>query len=324
MAREKQMLERSRLLARWHAAFAALGIALALGCANEPWPRPAAMPNEQFDAEFREWRDDRRSRLVAPGSGPVTWVGLWELPSGDAGLGADSTLPIVLPASDAPRVMGTLRRTGQVVRFEPAPHAKVQLGDSSNTPVTTGLTLESDRGDSATVLAVGSLRMRVHGEPGTDRLWLRAWDVDDPIRETFTLPETFAPDTLWRIAARFEPFKDPREYRVADIAGGTQAYRAPGKLVFHVGRKEYRLTPFADSASRDYFVMFWDSTAMTATYEAGRYLHVPFPDSTGWTVVDFNRSYNPPCVFTAYSTCALPLRENRLPLAVTAGEKRAR
>jgi uncharacterized protein (DUF1684 family) len=41
-------------------------------------------------------------------------------------------------------------------------------------------------------------------------------------------------------------------------------------------------------------------------------------------VLDFNRTYNPPCVFTPHSTCAFPPRENRLPLAITAGEKRAR
>lgn len=317
------MLERSRSGARWHTASAAFGLSLALSCSNEPWPRPAAMPNEQFVAEFGVWRDDRRSRLVAPGSGPVSWVGLWELPPGDIALGADSSLPIVLPAMDAPRVMGTLQRSGQVVRFTPAPRAKVALGDSVRTPVTDALTLVNDRADSATVLAVGSLRMRVHAEPGTERLWLRVWDVDNPARASFTLPESFVPDTAWRISALLQPFEQARMYRVADIAGGSQAYQAPGELVFHVGGKEHRLTPFADSTSRDYFVMFWDSTALTTTYEAGRYLRVPFPDSTGWTVIDFNRSYNPPCVFTAYSTCALPPRENRLQLAIPAGEKRA-
>ncbi len=316
------MRERSRVWTRLYAAFTAFGFSFALGCSNEPWPRPAAIPNEQFAAEFREWRQERRSRLVAPGSGPVTWVGLWELPSGDIALGADSTLPIVLPTADAPRLMGTLQRIGQVVRFAPAPRAEVHLGDSISTPVRAALTLANDRTDSATVLAVGSLRMRVHAEPGTERLWLRVWDVNHPARESFTLPSSFAPDTLWRIAAVLQPFKQAREYRVADIAGGSQAYRAPGELLFQVEGKEHRLTPFADSTSRDYFVMFWDSTAVTATYEAGRYLHVPFPDSTGWTVIDFNRSYNPPCVFTAYSTCALPPRENRLTLTVTAGEKR--
>jgi uncharacterized protein (DUF1684 family) len=68
--------------------------------------------------------------------------------------------------------------------------------------------------------------------------------------------------------------------------------------------------------------MLWDSTALSTTYGAGRYLRVPLADSTGWTVIDFNRTYNPPCVFTAFSTCAFPPPENRLPFAVTAGEKR--
>jgi hypothetical protein len=40
----------------------------------------------------------------------------------------------------------------------------------------------------------------------------------------------------------------------------------------------------------------------------------------GRTVVDFNRAYNPPCAFNAYSTCPLPPPENRLDLAITAGE----
>jgi uncharacterized protein (DUF1684 family) len=70
--------------------------------------------------------------------------------------------------------------------------------------------------------------------------------------------------------------------------------------------------------------MFRDSTALATTYQAGRYVRAALPDPTGWTVLDLNRAYNPPCVFTEYSTCALPPPENHLALAVTAGEKRAR
>jgi len=163
----------------------------------------------------------------------------------------------------------------------------------------------------------------LHGEPGTDRLWLRVWDEEHPARDAFRLPASFAPDTAWRVSARFERFREPRGYRVADITGGTLEYRSPGKLVFRIGRREHRLAAFADSTSRDFFVVFWDSTGTATTYEAGRYLRVPLPDADGWTVIDFNRAYNPPCVFTRYSTCALPPRENRLRLAITAGEKRA-
>ena len=109
---------------------------------------------------------------------------------------------------------------------------------------------------------------------------------------------------------------------MADVAEGMQVYHSPGELVFRVAGREYRLAVSADSGSRDYFIMLWDSTATTSTYGAGRYLRAPVADSTGWTVIDFNRTYNPPCAFTAFSTCAFPPPENRLPFAIDAGEKR--
>ena len=38
-------------------------------------------------------------------------------------------------------------------------------------------------------------------------------------------------------------------------------------------------------------------------------------------MIDFNKSYNPPCVFTPYATCPLPADDNVLDVEVTAGEK---
>lgn len=271
-------------------------------------------------AEHREWRDWRRSRLLASGSGPLIYIGLWELPQGATKVGSDTALPIVFPTSDSPRLAGTLHRSGQEIRFEPAGGARVRRADGR--PVTAAILMKSDRADSVTDLALGSLRFRVHGEPGTDRLWLRAWDEDHPARRTFQLPDEFALDTNWRVAARFRRYREPRLFRVQDVLLGTQEYWAPGELVFHVTGREYRLVPFADSTSKDFLLMLRDSTAATQTYQAGRYMRAPFPDSTGWTVINFNRAYNPPCVFTFYSTCALPPQENRLSLAITAGEKR--
>ena len=45
------------------------------------------------------------------------------------------------------------------------------------------------------------------------------------------------------------------------------------------------------------------------------------PDAQGNVVLDFNQGYNPPCAFTAFATCPLPPPENRLDLAIAAGEK---
>ena len=51
----------------------------------------------------------------------------------------------------------------------------------------------------------------------------------------------------------------------------------------------------------------------------GRFLDAP-PPRGGTVVLDFNRAYNPPCVFTTFATCPLPPAKNRLTLSVTAGE----
>ncbi|HEY3126319.1 MAG TPA: DUF1684 domain-containing protein, partial [Candidatus Limnocylindria bacterium] len=41
----------------------------------------------------------------------------------------------------------------------------------------------------------------------------------------------------------------------------------------------------------------------------------------GRYVVDFNRAYNPACVFSPYYNCPIPPPENRLPVAIRAGER---
>jgi hypothetical protein len=48
---------------------------------------------------------------------------------------------------------------------------------------------------------------------------------------------------------------------------------------------------------------------------------VDAPDEDGRLYIDFNRAYNPPCVFTAFATCPLPPPQNRLLVRIEAGEK---
>ena len=295
-------------------------IALFLVAGCEKWPAPTPMTREAHAADYAQWREARKNSLTRPGSGAVTWIGLWDLPEGSFEIGSDSSLPMVLAGPHVPGRLGTITRTAEGVRFAPAKGAKPTLGDS--TVITSAIDLVTDRSRGSTVVGAGSVRFRIHGEPGTDRLWVRAWDEENPRRTTFELPASYPLAEEWRVAARFDSFPTARDFRVGDIAEGTQLYHSPGELVFRLAGHEYRLAVSADSGSRDYFIMLWDSTALTTTYGAGRYLRVPLADSTGWTVIDFNRTYNPPCVFTSFSTCAFPPPENRLPFAITAGEKR--
>ena len=38
-------------------------------------------------------------------------------------------------------------------------------------------------------------------------------------------------------------------------------------------------------------------------------------------IIDFNKSLNPPCVFSIFTTCPVPRKENKLPIKISAGEK---
>jgi len=55
------------------------------------------------------------------------------------------------------------------------------------------------------------------------------------------------------------------------------------------------------------------------TYGAGRFLYADLPKD-GKVVLDFNQAVNPPCAFTPFATCPLPPRQNRLKVAIEAGE----
>ena len=67
--------------------------------------------------------------------------------------------------------------------------------------------------------------------------------------------------------------------------------------------------------------VFADRTSGHGSYGAGRYIDAAAPDAQGRVLIDFNRAYNPPCAFTPFATCPLPPPENRLDLAVKAGER---
>ncbi len=305
---------------------AALLCAAAVGCAGDGWPDPPPVESGVLAAEHEEWRDGRRRSLANPNAGVISWDGLFELREGANTFGSDPSAAIVLPEEDAPLLAGTLYLEDGTVRLVPEAGSGLRLRDqmsgAAGDPVTEPMPLPDDRSEETVRLALGSLGMRVHAEPGTERLWLRVWDTDAPRLDAFELPEYFPITNEWRVTARFEPYPEPRTVSLADVRGGTLENTAPGDLVFRVDGAEHRLMAFAGASSRSYFISLWDSTAVTDTYQAGRYMRAPFPDDDGWTTIDFNRAYNAPCAFTPHSVCSLPPRENYLRFPLTAGEKR--
>jgi uncharacterized protein (DUF1684 family) len=183
----------------------------------------------------------------------------------------------------------------------------------------TDLDLHDDSGGSPTVLRLESLSFFLIRRAG--RLAVRIRDEESPARTTFTGIASFPIDERWRFQARFEPYDPPRTAEVPTIVELVESYLVPGALAFDHGGQTHRIEAFLEEGETDLFLVFGDLTNRGETYGGGRYMYVPPPDERGLVVVDFNKAYNPPCVFTPFATCALPLAQNRLPIRVEAGEK---
>ena len=178
--------------------------------------------------------------------------------------------------------------------------------------------LASDAGEAATRLRTGSVLFYVIERAG--KLAVRVKDSQSEARREFHGLEYFPIDPSWRIEARFEPYDPPRPISVPNVLGHQDTEKSPGALVFERAGQTYRLDPVLERGETDYFVIFGDATNGKETYGAGRFLYVK-PPVDGKTIIDFNKAYNPPCVFTDYATCPLPPAQNRMKVRVEAGEK---
>lgn len=153
-----------------------------------------------------------------------------------------------------------------------------------------------------------------------DAFAVRVRDPEATTLAAFTAVPTYAPDPGWAVPARFEPYPADRAVETGAVVPGlTHRHRAVGELVFQVDGIALRLVAFADRNGLR--VLFTDTTTGVTTYPGARALTVPAPDEYGDATLDFNRATNLPCAFTDYATCPLAPPENRLPLAVTAGER---
>lgn len=132
---------------------------------------------------------------------------------------------------------------------------------------------------------------------------------------------TFPPQRRWVRAGRFVPYGSPHPVTVgAAVEGLRHAYESPGRIGFDLDGRSLTLVAFNGANPDSLFVLFTDATSGVTTHAACRSLSVDPPDDTGRVVLDFNRAVNLPCAYTPFATCPLPPVENRLPIAITAGE----
>ena len=254
-----------------------------------------------YQREIAKFRAERETKLKAD-DGWLTVVGLHWLKNGINTVGSDPYTDAPLPKS-APPMVGTIVFSKGKVHFKPA--SGVQLKEMD---LKTDVTPQYDR------LTLGRVKFFVIERE--DRFGVRVKDNDSEARRKFTGLRWYPVDPSWKVKAKFTP--SPHDVFFDTEVGVKEKDQSPGYVTFTRGGKEYKMEPVTED-DHLWFV-FRDQTSGKTTYAASRFLYVPMPKD-GFIEIDFNKAENPPCVFTDYATCPLPTPQNRLQLAVTAGEQ---
>ena len=296
-----------------------LGMAMLMaalaGCqqAGEDDNRTGKVMDARFLADNAAWREQRKLELVAP-DGWTSLVGLhWiELKSHFIGNGPSSGIKLLV----GPPMLGMVAQRDGRIFFTPESGVAVTLNGE---PVTGRVELQSDRDASPGVIGFdegkGALSLIERG----GRHALRVKHADAESRIKFVGLDYWPADESWRIEGRFIPHPPGKTLTIIDVIGVATESPNPGAVEFERDGKPYRLEALGQAGGPLFFVLA-DRTSGHGSYPAGRFLDAAAPVN-GKVVLDFNRAYNPPCVFTPYATCPLPPAENRLDLRVDAGEK---
>lgn len=147
-------------------------------------------------------------------------------------------------------------------------------------------------------------------------------DINSPLSEEqmelFDSLAYYDYDPKLQFEVKLELFEPQESIQVFSTHDCIRNYVRYGEFRVDVDGGEVRLTIY--KTSQGYFLPFTDANAGTETYPAGRYLDLESEDGVNFCI-DFNRAYNPLCAYTPLFDCPITPKENRLKVAIRAGEK---
>jgi len=271
-----------------------------------------------YTHEIEQWRAKRTANLTSP-TGWLSLIGLEWLQEGANRVGSASDNDIVLKAGPAHLGVVTLGKDGAL---------HIALDDKAGATIDGKSVREATLIDdmhageaTPTTVAFGNANFYVIERDG--RKALRVKDSDAETRKDFLGIDYFPIDPSWRVVADWVPFDPPHKLEIGSVIGTIDKVDVPGKAVFQRNGHTFELLPYQEEPGGELFFVLADRTSGKETYGAARFLYAALPKD-GKVVLDFNKAYNPPCAFTPFATCPLAPPENRLDVAVTAGEKKYR
>lgn len=280
---------------------------LILACKKE---EPLADPS--YVEEINKWHQKRIERLKAE-DGWLNLVGRTWLKLGENKFGSAKDNDVIIESDKVPPYMGVFIFKDSIVIMKVNDGVEVLLNGK---PVKE-IKMIDDQKPNMTVFQYSTIRWNLIIR---DTLYgIRFRDLESPLVKNFPGIERFPVNERWKLTAKFQPYIPPKEIIVPNFLGQMNKELSLGAVVFKVGEKIYKIDALEEGERL--FLIFADRTSGEETYGGGRFLYVDKPDSNGNIILDFNKAYNPPCVFTKFATCPLPPKQNYLNLKIEAGEK---
>ena len=241
---------------------------------------------DDYEAEIAEFRADQEERLRSDNSW-LTVAGLFFLTEGTHRFGTGTLNDFVLPPGSAPEEIGVFEYHDSQTTVCALEGTTITVNGAEVASAVLHPSGEGRRRPDQ--ITIGSLTMWVH--LSGDRKAIRLRDLNSQIRREFTGRRWFPADKKYRVVARFEPLPEPEPLEVPNILGDIERYTATGFVHFELEGQPYRMKAIG-RGERGLWFLFHDLTSGKETYPAVR----PF------------------------TTCPLPLPENRLKVRIAAGE----
>jgi uncharacterized protein (DUF1684 family) len=188
---------------------------------------------------------------------------------------------------------------------------------------------------------ISALYAEIRSADEPEKAWWRWREVRDELigshpqsplpsasRKDFSGIAYFDYDPTYRVTARVRP-AEPQRIELPGSAGSSFGATRFAKAAFPLGEEDLDLGLYwLEGYAGGLFVSFRDATSGRETYGACRYLldTVKGADLGGEgdrPILDFNFAYNPSCSYDPRWACPLAPPDNRLPVAVRAGERYA-
>jgi len=145
--------------------------------------------------------------------------------------------------------------------------------------------------------------------------------------KTFRSLDFYPIDTKYSITAKFVKNENPIPFELATTTDRKPVYQKYGTLFFELDNVACELPVYqnvkgmkTEKYKNHIFVPFTDLTTGDKSYGGGRYVDLELPFGSE-VVIDFNSAYNPYCAYNHKYSCAIPPKENDLPVAIKAGVK---